>query len=57
MDAVCPLPLTCRNLQMVSKPGYVLLPWEESGGYPVYCPGGIRHIGSMNPIEALLWNV
>ena len=26
-------------------------------GKPVYCPGGIRHIGSMNPIKALLWNV
>jgi hypothetical protein len=25
-------------------------------GLPVYCPGGIRHIGSMIPIEALLWN-
>ena len=27
--------------------------WE----IPVYCPGGIRHRGSMIPIEALLWNV
>jgi len=26
-------------------------------GAPVYCPGGIRHIGSMSPTEALLWNV
>jgi hypothetical protein len=26
-------------------------------GSPVYCPGGIRHTGSMNPTEALLWNV
>jgi len=25
-------------------------------GLPVYCPGGIRHIGSMSPTEALLWN-
>ncbi len=26
-------------------------------GSPVCCPGGIRHIGSMSPTEALLWNV
>ena len=26
-------------------------------GLPDYCPGGIRHIGSMIPTEALLWNV
>jgi hypothetical protein len=25
-------------------------------GLPVYCSGGIRHIGSMIPTEALLWN-
>ena len=25
-------------------------------GLPVYCPGGIRHIGSMIPTKALLWN-
>ena len=25
-------------------------------GLPDYCPGGIRHIGSMIPTEALLWN-
>ena len=26
-------------------------------GIPVYCPGGVRHIGSMSPTEALLWNM
>jgi hypothetical protein len=26
-------------------------------GAPVYCSRGIRHIGSMIPTEALLWNV
>jgi hypothetical protein len=39
------------------RTGVVVLPWEEPGGFPFYCPGGIRHIGSMNPTEALLWNV
>jgi hypothetical protein len=28
----------------------------EAWGEPVYCPGGVRHIGSMIPTEALLWN-
>jgi hypothetical protein len=31
--------------------------WDKSGGYPVYCPGGVRRIGSMSPDEALVWNV
>jgi hypothetical protein len=26
-------------------------------GRPVYCPGGVRHIGSMSPTKALLWNM
>jgi hypothetical protein len=26
-------------------------------GLPVYCPGGVRHTGSMIPTEALPWNV
>jgi hypothetical protein len=39
------------------KTRIVLVSWEEPGGHPFYCPGGIRHIGSMNPTEALLWNV
>src|SRR5664280_397210 len=25
-------------------------------GIPVYCPGGVRHIGSMSPVQALVWN-
>jgi hypothetical protein len=42
--------------KMMSKPG------QRSGsgislGDTRYCPGGIRHRGSMNPTEALLWNV
>src|SRR5450756_344357 len=26
-------------------------------GIPVYCLGGVRHIGSMSPVQALVWNV
>ena len=33
------------------------LSWDQPGGYPYCCPGGIRHRGSMSPTEALLWNV
>lgn len=33
------------------------LPRDESGGYPIYCPDGLRHTGSMSPDQALVWNV
>jgi len=52
-----PLSLTCRNplswhrnRGCSSAPGLV---WEISA----YCPGGARHIGSMSPVQALVWNV
>jgi hypothetical protein len=41
----------------MSKPGQRSGPGRRAWGLPVYCPGGIRHRGSMNPTEALLWNV
>jgi hypothetical protein len=51
------LSLTCRNLMRrdrnrgrMAAPGRV---W----GIPVYCPDGLRHRGSMSPIQALVWNV
>lgn len=31
--------------------------WDKVWGIPVYCPGGVRRIGSMSPDEALVWNV
>jgi hypothetical protein len=39
-----------------SKPGSLLRPGISLGA-PGYCPGGVRHTGSMSPTEALLWNV
>ena len=42
--------LTCRKLsQMSIETGVARLPRDESGGIPVYCPDGLRHIGSMSP--------
>jgi len=43
--------------KMMSKPGSRIYPGRSLGDTPFYCPGGIRHRGSMNPTEALLWNV
>jgi len=42
-----------RRCQNQGRPTVLGSAW----GIPVYCPGGIRHIGSMSPTEALLWNV
>ena len=41
--------------KMTSKPG-LHLALGSAWGLPDYGPGGIRHIGSMIPTEALLWN-
>lgn len=27
-----------------------LRPWDKSGGYPVYWPGGVRHEGVASPV-------
>ena len=43
--------------KMMSKPGSRTYPGTSLGVTRFYCPGGIRHRGSMNPTEALLWNV
>jgi len=40
----------------MSKPGTVVNPGLAQGK-PVYCLSGIRHEGSMNCLQALLWNV
>ena len=51
-----PLPLTCRKRLDDVETRAAPLSWDQPGGYPISCPGGIRHIGSMIPTEALLWN-
>jgi hypothetical protein len=54
---VSSLPLTCRKrLDDVENQGRPIV-LGSAWGLPVFCPGGIRHIGSMIPTEALLWNV
>jgi hypothetical protein len=44
-----------KTVEMTSKPGSHHYPGMSLGS-SVYCPGGVRHIGSMIPTEALLWN-
>jgi hypothetical protein len=51
-----PLPLTCRKWSDDVKTRARPIVLGSAWGSPVYCPGGIRHIGSMIPTEALLWN-
>jgi len=34
--------------EVTSKPGLSLQPWDESGGCPVYWPGGVRHRGDVS---------
>ena len=51
-----PLPLTCRKRSDDVETRAAPLSWDQPGGHPISCPGGIRHIGSMIPTEALLWN-
>ena len=51
------LSLTRRNLiRRHQNRGWV----PVSGGIwgiSAYCPGGVRRIGSMSPVQALVWNV
>lgn len=48
--------LRCRNEKDDVKTGG--LPYSRiSPREPVYCLGDIRHKGSMNLIQALVWNV
>jgi hypothetical protein len=55
-DGRSPLPLTCRKrLRRCQNQGRPIV-LGSAWGLPVYRPGGIRHIGSMIPTKALLWN-
>ena|SRR5215204_5922039 len=42
---------------MTSKPGGSSLTREQCGSYPVYCPHGVRHEGSMTLLWASVRNV
>jgi hypothetical protein len=49
--------MRCRKLVPVtSKLGTFTTPGKVQGE-PVYCLGGVRHKGSANLIQALVWNV
>ena len=49
--------IKCRKRRDVIKTRGESLTWDESGRKPVYCPGGGRHGGGVNLIQALVWNV
>ena len=42
--------LTCRKSELASKPGRSKRSRDESGGCPVYWPGGVRHEGGVSPV-------
>jgi hypothetical protein len=48
--------MRCRNEWDGVKTGSSLL-LGSVRGEPVYCPGGVRHIGGENLVRALVWNV
>jgi hypothetical protein len=55
--ARCPLPLTCRKLRRRLQNRGSEPVSGRAWGIPAYRPGGVRHIGSMIPILALVRNV
>jgi len=51
------LPLRCRNSRDDVRTGVTCWTPGEVQEVPVYCLDGIRHKGSANLIQALVWNV
>jgi hypothetical protein len=49
--------MTCRNSIGDVKTGGAFFSWDQHGGGPEACPGGIRHVGGAKPDQALVWNV
>jgi len=49
--------ITCRKRREVVKTRGESLTWDKPGGYLLYCPGGDRHEGGVNLIQAPAWNV
>ena len=45
-----------ERCKATSEPGLPVCP-GKSLGETRYCPGGVRHTGSMSPVQALVWNV
>jgi len=42
--------MTCRNLATGIETGVSMQSRDESGGKPVYWPGGVRHSGDASPV-------
>lgn len=49
--------MKCRKLINDVKTGVSFLRREESGGYPVYCPDGIRYRGGVKLVQAFMRNM
>ena len=45
-----------RGTVAMSKPG-MQMDSGQAWGEPACCPGGIRRIGGVSPVQALTWNV
>jgi hypothetical protein len=50
-------PETCRNALDDIKTRAAFWAWDESGMAPVYCPGGVRHIGGVSAGQAPVRNM
>jgi hypothetical protein len=50
-------PMRRRNSIDDIKTGVPLLPRDQPGRGPVYCPGGVRRRGGASPIQVPVWNV
>ena len=48
--------MKCRKVQDDVETRGNSLTWDESGGWPDFCPGGIRHKGGVTLNQASLWN-
>ena len=49
--------MTCRKRRNDVKTGGRSLTRDQSGGYPAYCPGGIRHEGGVTLVQARMRNM
>src|SRR5271154_6711597 len=48
--------MKCRKVQDDVETRGNSLTWDESGGWPDFCPDGIRHEGGVTLIRASMWN-
>jgi hypothetical protein len=48
--------MTCRKVRDDVETRGNSLTWDEPGGWPDCCPGGIRHGGGVTLNQASMWN-